>query len=216
MVQQPLYARPGWLAAHARVVELLHTAEERIASPAELGPDAICDAATAAQLDYDFVLLPNPWRQSPATKHSPMAQGKPWDSWSNETLFDIVFEEHPPSPDPLWLVLDDCFGEREPHLVSGGQLREFAASYGSSLSVDVLFIWCRSRRISIIHHEGGYAHIFIPGVTDPDQGLDPPEPGSGAGLVPIVARGEEGQGITIETRGLIGEVLFGPLGLLKS
>lgn len=64
MVQQPLYSRPEWHAAHSRVLALLPTAKDRITSPAELDPDKICDAATAAQLNYDFVLLPNPGRQS--------------------------------------------------------------------------------------------------------------------------------------------------------
>lgn len=76
-------------------------------------------------------------------------------------LFDEVFAEHPPTPGPLWLIPDECFGQREPYLVAGENLREFVDANRCDLHHDVLFIWQRSPRVSLIHHEGGFFHVVV-------------------------------------------------------
>lgn len=155
LTQNPLYRQPGWVAAHARLLALLPEARERIAGPYDMLPDPILEAATAAGALVESVLLRNPWRGSPAGRGS-----KSWERYDTLELFDVVFAENPPTPGPLWFIPDECFGEREPYSVAGEQLREFVA--GCDLHCDVLFVWERSPRVSLIHHEGGFFHVVIP------------------------------------------------------
>ncbi|MBP3957450.1 hypothetical protein J8F10_19560 [Gemmata sp. G18] len=125
---------------------------------APFSPDAITSAATQLCIPFDFVLLRNPWRSNPAGKGT-----KAFEDLSEAELFDSVFEEHPPAPGPLWFMPDDCFDfRREPYLARGESLREFALNGPCSLHHDVLFIWTETPRVSLIHHEGCYTHIFLP------------------------------------------------------
>jgi hypothetical protein len=61
----------------------------------------------------------------------------------------------------LWVVLDECFGHREPYEVRGRDLREFAATWHGDIHANVDFIWHRVPRVALIHHEGAFAHILI-------------------------------------------------------
>ncbi|MDY3561049.1 hypothetical protein R5W23_002308 [Gemmata sp. JC673] len=127
---------------------------------APFGPDSITAAATRAGLPFDFVLFYNPWRAAPEGKGK-----KPFEELSKAELFDSVFEDHPPTPGPLWYLPDDCFwSRREPYLTSGETLREFVMGCRGDLAQDALFIWTETPRVSLIHHEGGYTHIFLPDV----------------------------------------------------
>ncbi len=121
-------------------------------------PDPNCAAAQQLGVPLNFDLFPNPWRGNPAGEGTTS-----FEELTKLELFDRVFESHPTTSGPLWFIPDDCFwARREPYLTSGEVLREFVAGCPCSLHHDVLFIWCESPRVSLIHHEGGYAHIFLP------------------------------------------------------
>jgi hypothetical protein len=120
-------------------------------------PDPILEAASEAGVPIESAFLYNPWRRHPE------GQGvKAFEEYDKIELFDAVFAGRPPTPGPLWFIPDDCFGSREPYLVRGERLREFVASCPCSLNHDVLFIWCESPRVTLIHHEGGFFHMNIP------------------------------------------------------
>jgi hypothetical protein len=120
-------------------------------------PDLILQAADEVGAVVDSVLLYNPWRSHPEGRGA-----KAFEEYDKLELFDVVFAERSPTPGPLWFIPDDCFGSREPYLVRGEQLRDFVASCPCSLSHDVLFIWCESPRVTVIHHEGGFFHLIVP------------------------------------------------------
>jgi hypothetical protein len=157
LARNPLYRQPGWVAAHARLLTLLPNAVERVTAPYSMTPDPILEAATAAGVPFESILLYNPWRGNSAGRGS-----KPWESYDTLELFDTVFAEHPPTPGPLWFIPDDCFGNREPYSVSGERLRELVAANTFDLHHDVLFIWQQSPRVSLIHHEGAFFNIVVP------------------------------------------------------
>jgi hypothetical protein len=159
LADDPLYRQPGWVAAHARLLALLPGVRGRITAPYGMVPDPILAAVTAAGVPYEFVLLRNPWRANPIG-----IGDRSFEEYGNLDLFDLVFRAHAPTPGPVWFIPDVCFGKREPYLVAGEALREFIADCPCSLTEDVLFIWAETPRLSLIHHEGGFAHLFIPGL----------------------------------------------------
>jgi hypothetical protein len=160
LADNPLFRQPGWVAAHARLLALLPAARERIPAPYDMIPDEICSAAKAAGVPYEWVLLRNPWRANPKGSGN-----RSFEEYANLDLFDVVFAAHPPTPGPMWFIPDDCFiYQREPYLVAGEALREFLADCPCSLTHDVLFIWAEAPRVSLIHHEGGFTHLFLSGV----------------------------------------------------
>jgi hypothetical protein len=156
LAQNPLYQQPGWTAVHARLLALFPHARTTIPAPFDMLPDPILEAADQVDALADSVLLDNPWRS-----HLEGRGTKAFEEYDKLELFDVVFAERPPTPGPLWFIPDDCFGSREPYLVRGEQLREFVASCPCSLSHDVLFIWCVSARVTVIHHEGGFFHLLV-------------------------------------------------------
>ena len=149
----PRWNRPGWVAVQKRMQALFS------ATPTPgLSPDAITRAASEAGIAFDFVLLLNPWRTSPEGKGAVV-----FEELTAEALFDSVFEEHPPTPGPVWFVPHDLlFHLDEPYYVTGETLRSFVTERRHLLPEDVLFIWQEAPRLSLIHHEGGYTHIFFP------------------------------------------------------
>jgi hypothetical protein len=154
--KDPRWQLPGWVAAEARLRSLFPRITDAV-----FGPDGITRAAMQAGIPFDFVLLPSPWRAKAAGKGS-----KTFEELTKVELFDSIFEEHPPAPGPVWFLPDDCFwSRREPYLTRGEVLREFVGDCPCSLHHDVLFIWCDTPRVSLIHHEGGYTHIFLPTAT---------------------------------------------------
>jgi hypothetical protein len=155
LARNPLYQQPGWTAAHARLVALFPHAP--IDAPYNMLPDSIFEAAEEVGALVDSVLLYNPWRGNPEGRGT-----KAFNKYSKLELFDVVFAERPPTPGPLWFIPNECFGHREPYLVHGEQLRDFVASCPCSLCHDVLFIWCDSPRVTVIHHEGGFFHLIAP------------------------------------------------------
>jgi hypothetical protein len=159
LADNPLYRQSGWVAAHARLLAFLPGVRGRISAPYGMVPDPIIEAATAAGVLHEFVLLRNPWRANPKG-----IGDRSFEEYSNLDLFDLVFGAHPPTPGPVWFIPDACFGKREPYLVAGEALRGFIADCPCSLTEDVLFIWAEAPRVSLIHHEGGFTHLFIPAV----------------------------------------------------
>lgn len=152
----PLYRQAGWTAAHARLLAILPNARETIPVPYNLLPDGVLEAAKDAGVPIESVLLFNPWRSNPEGRGA-----KAFKDYDRLELFDVVFAERPLTDGPLWFIPDDCFGSREPFLVHGEQLREFVASCPCYLNDDVLFIWCESPRVTVIHHEGAFFHIVM-------------------------------------------------------
>jgi hypothetical protein len=149
----PRWQRAGWLAVKERLRTLFPTTPDL-----DLSADALTQAATTAGVSFDFVLLRNPWRADPKGKGTIS-----FEELAEEALFDSVFEEHPPAPGPVWFVPHDLLFELdEPYLVTGETLRTVVTTSRHSLVQDVLFIWTETPRVSLIHHEGGYAHIFLP------------------------------------------------------
>ena len=152
--RNPLYQQPNWVAAHARLIDLLPDAAETIPTPDGMAPDPILEAAAAAGVLVESVRMYNPWRADPAGRGV-----MPWENYSKLELFDIVFADLPVACGPLWFIPDLCFGSREPYSVSGDGLREFVDECPCSLNLDALFIWEQSPRVSVIHHAGGFYHI---------------------------------------------------------
>lgn len=60
LARNPLYRKPGWVAAHARLLALLPNAGKRITAPYSMTPDPILGAAAAAGVLVESVLLYNP------------------------------------------------------------------------------------------------------------------------------------------------------------
>jgi hypothetical protein len=148
------WQRPSWVAVKERLRVLFPETPEL-----DLSADAMTNAATMAGVPFDFVLLRNPWRVNPTGKGATC-----FEELTEQALFDSVFEEHPPTPGPVWFVPHDLlFQLDEPYLLTGEALREFATTSRHTLVQDVLFIWTESPRVSLIHHEGCYTHIFLSG-----------------------------------------------------
>jgi hypothetical protein len=158
-VRNPIWQQPGWVAAHARLLELLPAARERIDAPYRMSPDPILESATAAGVRIDSILIYNPWRGDPAGRGT-----KAWEEYEKVELFDEVFRDHPPAPGPLWFIPDVCFSRRvEPYSANGESLREFVAGCRCDLTDDALFIWAEAPRVTVIHHAGGFFHLTFAG-----------------------------------------------------
>ena len=152
-------AHPDLAAAHARLLALLPNARGRITAPKNMTPDAILEAAEEAGALAESVRLPYSWRTTPASQGTGT---KDWEDYETLDLFDVVFRKHPPVPGPVWFITDDCYFRGPPYSVQGDELRKFVAAERCDLHGDVLFIWQRSPRISVIHHEGLFYHIVVP------------------------------------------------------
>lgn|GEM_PF-4861390 len=148
---------PDLIAAHAQLLALLPNTRRRITAPSDMTVDRIWESASEAGALVESVMLPNPWRSTPA------GQGrKDWEDYGTLELFDVVFRKHPPVPGPVWVIGCGLFL----YSVQGEQLREFVAARQCDLHDDVLFIWQQSPRISLIHHEGAFVHIVVPSRSD--------------------------------------------------
>ena len=155
LAQNPLFRQPGWLAAHTRLLALLPHAQQKLAAPYCMVPDAILEAAKEIGGITGAVILYNPQRGNPEGYGV-----KSFEEYGNVELFDVVFAKQPPTLGPLWFIPNECFStRREPYYVRGEQLREFVASCSCNLCHDVLFIWIETARVVVIHHGGGFFHI---------------------------------------------------------
>lgn len=144
---------PGWEAVRRRMISLLP-----MIPPKEcLCPDAIFEAASKGSVPIASVMLYNPWRSTPEGRGETA-----FEDYENVELFDEVFADYPPVPGPLWFIPDDCWFEcREPYMVEGARLRDFVATCDCCMTQDVLFVWCESPRVTVIHHEGMFFHLNV-------------------------------------------------------
>ncbi len=148
------FRRPGWIAVRQRVSELLPAGARHLPDPSTLTPDNLCAAAEETGATFQFVSLPSSWRDSTC--------GQPhWEEWGRLELYDEVFGQLPPAPGELWFVPPECLRrDVEPYLVRGDELRTHVATRPFFVfDGDALFVWTESPRITVFHHEGGYAHI---------------------------------------------------------
>lgn len=157
-MQNPQYQKPSWIDAHNRLLTLFPHAREVISRPCFMTPDKILEAATQADIPFESVLIQNVWRSNPEGYGD-----KEFEDYENLELFDLVFSARPPTSGMLWFIPDECFFDNyEPFLVQGEQLREFVSSFQPQMNQDVLMIWRESLRVTLIHHEGAFFHIFVP------------------------------------------------------
>jgi hypothetical protein len=147
----------AWKAAHARLHALFPECRDSLTRYSSLNPDPIYEAAELNEVPIQSVLIYNPWRGNP--------EGigvKPYDQYGTLELFDLVFAEWPPTPGPLWFICDNCARRRSIYLVLGEHLREFVETSPCEFDLDVVFIWCDTPRVTLIHHEGAFFHIGSP------------------------------------------------------
>jgi len=81
--------------------------------------------------------------------------------YTKTELFERIFADVPAFVGEVILIIDECFPitTREPFFGRGESLGKFLAEVPFVFNGDTVFIWPESRRISVFHHEGIFAHI---------------------------------------------------------
>ena len=144
---------PGWRRAYEAVWSLLPITREHITHARScITAGAVLHYAELSGSAVESGVIPR-WEQ-----HD---WGRPH-IYSKMDLFDRVFAHMSLPAGDVILITDDCFPitVREPFFGRGESLREFVAACPHFVfDGDVVLIWPESRRISVFHHEGTFAHI---------------------------------------------------------
>lgn len=115
----------------------------------ELCPDAIFAAASARSIPYDYLSI--------------MASGpyetRAW-AYRNAEVFDLMFQGRTLPDEEVVFVTDGSFINARALRCEGRDLRAVVAQHqGFVFDRDLIFLWPRSGRASVFHHEGGFAHL---------------------------------------------------------
>jgi hypothetical protein len=140
---------PGWRRAHEALSLVLPGARMNAAS--DLTPATIFEMVDLERVVVDSGVIPQ-WEE----------RGRRLRTYSNVELFDRIFVNAPIDSGEVIIVTDQCFptNSREPFFCRGETLRQWILDHERFIfDDDVILIWAETRRITVFHHEGTFAHV---------------------------------------------------------